>query len=284
MKVPDKFQQGIRVAYPPNNFLIFEEWLYRNFKPCKTDREYLPVFWTSYFVNTGYNVLPEPRQELQMFVDSLDRSRKYWTVVQYDDGCIVDFKDLDVLVFNMSHNEEIGIPLLCQPNPYKFSGGKKWFANFIGSRTHSLRNHAEKLRYNSDYYVSFDHHNIEKYCKILYESMFTLCFRGYGANSFRIAEAMQYGSIPVYISDEFVGVYEADFEKWGVCIDSGDVDRIDEILQAIPLSEIIAKQDRLEEAYQAYYTYEGNLINIIATLETEYHIRKEPGAVAAVNE
>src|SRR5690606_25553066 len=122
------------------------------------------------------------------FLNGLDVSKKYWTCVQYDDSILNDVSHLNLLQFNMSKKIGVEIPLLCQPHPFKFTGGKKWFANFIGSRTHPIRGNADSLRIKDGYYISFEPHNIEKYCLMLHESMFTLCFRGYGANSFRIAE------------------------------------------------------------------------------------------------
>lgn len=130
------------------------------------------------------------------------------------------------------------------------------------------------LKNNSDYYISFENHPIEQYCKIIYESMFTLCYRGYGANSFRIAESLQYGSIPVYISDEFILPEWVEFEKFGILITHESQYKIDEILQSVPLENLIEKQDYLQDAYEKYFSYEANLKHIIRTLETECNQRK----------
>lgn len=260
------FKPHIIPTYPPNNHLIFEEWFAENYKGCNTDRELLPIFPTSFHVNNGYG---EKKQELQDYCDTLDPSKKYFIVCQYDDGCLVDWGSKDVLEFNMSKRNGVMLPLFGQPHPYSFTGGKKWLANFVGSVTHPIRESARSLKDSPGYYISFDSHDIMNYCRIIHESMFTLCYRGYGANSFRIAEAVQYGSIPVYISDEFIIPPWMDFESFGVLVNSADVGRIDDILQNIPIEVVLEKQEILSSAYWDYYSYEANLRHIINYLESE---------------
>lgn len=267
--VPFTFRPHINVEYPRHNKLIFEEWFRQNYVGCNTERVYLDIFFTSYHVNNNYGNDKFMIEALQRFVDGLDRNKKFFTICQYDDSVLIDFKDLDILRFEMSKNIGVQIPLLCQPHPYKFSGGKKWFANFVGGRTHPIRNTANRLMGSEGYYISYENHDIERYCRILHESMFTLCYRGYGLNSFRIAEAVQYGSIPVYISNDFIIPYDMNFEYFGVIIKEEDADRIEEILQNIDPVEVVKKQDRLSEVYQKYYTYEANLKHIIEYLEIE---------------
>ena len=272
----NKFTPHINPVYPPNNELIFEEWFGRNYTGCNTDRELLPVHFTSYWVNNDYGNNKEARRELNDYLVSLDKSKKYFSIIQYDDGSMIDWRlfGLDVLEFNMSKNIGISMPLLCQPHPYKFIGGKKWFTNFVGSRTHPLRETANQLQNKEGYFISFDRMGIEQYCRIMHESMFTLCYRGYGANSFRLAEAIQYGSIPVYVSDEFILPFGMDFEEFGVLIKSEDAGRIHEILSSIEPEEVIKKQDKLKEVYEKYYTYNGALQQIIKELEAEYNNRQ----------
>lgn len=274
VNVPKAFRPHINPVYPPNNNLIFEEWFRSNYVGCSTDRIYLDIFPTSYWVNNDYANDKLAKQALQDYVDFLPTDKKYFSICQYDDGFLLDWKGKDVLEFNMSKNIGVQMPLICQPHPFKFAGGKKWFASFVGSRTHPVRDELEKLKSVQGYYISYDPHNIETYCRILHESMFTLCPRGYGANSFRVAEAIQYGSIPVYISDEFIRPYDMDFHEFGVMIGSDYAWGIDDILQSIELDKIIEKQNKLQEVYEKYYTYEGNLNQIIKHLEIEHYSRQ----------
>lgn len=269
----NKFIQEINVAYPPGNKPIFEEWFAQNYSGCDTDRELIPFYPTSYWVNNGYGNDIKAKQEAQEFIDSLDRSKKWFVICQYDDGVLVDWKDLDVLEFNMSKNIGIGMPLLCRPHPYTFNSEKKWLANFVGSKTHPIRDYSIALKNNPEYYISFDQHDIETYCRILHESIFTLCFRGYGLNSFRIGEAIQYGSIPVYISDEHIHPYNTDFQYFGIVIKDTEAKIIHEILSSIETEEIMTRQHYLKMQYESHFTFSGNLALIINELNSEYHQR-----------
>jgi len=263
------FRPYIAPAYPNGNKPIFEEWFAENYSGCNTDRELLPIFPTSYHVNNDYGNNTVARKDLQDFVDSLDANKKYFIICQYDDGFLIDWKGKDVLEFNMSKTKGVMLPLLCQPHPYKFTSGKKWLANFVGSNTHPIRESVKTLIGGDGYFITFERQDIETYCSVMHESIFTLCYRGYGLNSFRIAEAVQFNSIPVYISDEFIIPPWVDFESFGVLIKSEDAYRIDEILKEIPTEAIIRKQDRLSEAYENYFSYEANFRHIVNYLENE---------------
>lgn len=265
----NKFTQHINVAYPSGNKPIFEEWFAENYKGCNTDRVLMPFFPTSYFVNNGYNENEQANREAQEYVDSLDHSKKWLIICQYDNGVIVDWKGMDVLEFNMSKKIGVEMPLLCQPHPYKFDGDKKYIASFVGSRTHPIRNELENLKGIDGFYISFEPHDIERYCEIISQSVFSLCPRGYGLNSFRTSESLQYRSIPVYISDEFINPFTIPFEEIGITITDKSLDKIDEILQSVPIETIFDKQEKLPKIYQDYYTYEGAMKQIIKILEEE---------------
>ncbi len=276
INTPDWTRPTINTVYPYNNFIEFERWCYHWYSEGKwgsiNGREYLPIFFCAYQVNNGYGSDRVAMDKLQDFIDTLPNEKRYWTCSQYDDGVGIDWEGKDVIEFNMSKKGEgkYPMPLICQPHPYKFpeSVPKKYFASFIGNRTHPLRNDLEKLVGKDErIYVSFENHNIEKYCEILSQSLFSLCPRGYGLSSFRIAESLQYGAIPVYYSDEFIIPHNIPFETYGVKIDAG-VDILDYLSKTEPL-EIYKKQQNIKEAYEKLYTYEGNFNLIIEHLRNE---------------
>lgn len=274
--VPEKFRPHIIPVYPPDNFIIFEEWFRLKYISCNSDRVYLDLFPTSYWVNHDYGNNQERRKEIQDYVDSLDANKKYFSICQYDDGFMLDWKGKDVLEFNMSKQTGVMIPLICQPHPYKFSTEKKWLASFVGGRTHPIRNELEKLKNNPSIYISYEQHNIENYCRIMHESIFTLCPRGYGANSFRTCEALQYNSIPIYISDEFISCFDVEFLNFGWKLNNDEIGNIEKYIELFSKSEsIIEKQDAGRKFYEEYYTYEGCFKHIIESLETEFNYRQQ---------
>lgn len=273
-------KQTINVDYPKGNRPIFEEWLSVNYLGCNTDRELIPVWFTSVWVNNGYGNDKRIKQEVQEFIDSLDRGKKFWCCTQYDDSVLIDLKDLDVLRFEMSKKTGVELPLLCQPHPFKFKGDKKWLASFVGSRTHPIRDSLDYLKNRDGYYISFGEHDIDSYCRILHESIFAICPRGYGINSFRCTEGLQYGAIPVYLSDEHIEPFGINFNSYGIKVHSQDAHRLHEIIEDIEPEEIIWRQDKCREVYEDIYTYQGCFSKIIKALEFEYYYRKQGGEIA----
>lgn len=291
--VPENFRPHINIDYPPGNKLIFEEWFFEQqaWKKLKEGRTYLPVFWTSYYVNNQYGKNPKAIAELQKYLDTLDRNKQYYTIVQYDDGILNDISGLDIKVFSMNAKEgEYPLPLIGQNSGNVIasaakqsdlkdeiaSGGKplamtekKYIANFIGkATTHPLREKMlQVVKDKPGYYISTVNHGTGTYRNFIAQSTFTLCPRGYGLTSFRIAEALAYGSIPVYISDKFVFPHNIDFEKYGVIVRENELDKLPEILAAIKPAQIKEKLAAAAELFEKYFTYIGCETQIVNWVE-----------------
>lgn len=260
INVHEQFRPHIKVDYPPNNKIIFEEWFASRWSAIIQDgvnRIYLPVFWTSYYVNNNYGKDQKALSELQTFINSLDKSKKYFTILQYDDGILNDISGLDIKVFGSGGGRiDYPIPLLTMPHPYTFDVRMDVFCSFAGGMTHPIRKDLMN-RYSFKYFMHKKPIPIDNYCQLLARSRFHFCPRGYGKTSFRICESLQFGAIPVYISDEFILPYHKDFNEYGVLIPSSEIRNIDRILKAIPQHEIEKKQERGRKAYQELYSYEG---------------------------
>lgn len=263
IQTPDWVRPKINTVYPPHNLVEFERWFYENYEGDVSDREYLPIFYCGYQVNNDYGNDKAAMERLQAYVDSLPNDVRYFTISQYDNGVGVDWKGKDVYEFNMSKTgiNKYPLPLIGSPMPYIFKSEKKYLANFIGNVTHSIREHANSLRTNPDYYISFERHDPYDYCKIISESVFTLCYRGYGINSFRISEALQYGSIPVYISDYFIEPHNVPFNSYGIKLGSDRTYALDSILNCSFMVDD-------KNIYQEYFTYEGTKDKILKHLLT----------------
>lgn len=257
-RVPPDLQPKQHHRYPEDNTWEFERW----FKDTTTAHElagrtrtYLPILWTAYWCNNGYGKREKHKRMLQRYVDSLPRNKAYFSICQYDDGPMVDFKDLDIKIFGMSGGRiDYPIPLLCQPHKYEFPGIKKdIFCSFVGGDTHPIRRELVKeFEGKPDCYVTLKKHSLEDYCRILARSVFALCPRGYGASSFRIQEALHYGAIPVYVSDKFILPYNELFAG------------VEVVTERIPEAHFLLKM--LDPAIYSWlfiddnkfkYTYEG---------------------------
>lgn len=259
--IPEKFQPKHPFPYPPDNETEFEHWYFENYDFQDTEREYLPVMWTAYYVKHKFGQHRPAMVDLQKFLNTLDRSKKYYSLVQYDNGLLHDVSHLDIKVFSMSGGRtDYPLPLISQEHEFQFNGTRQFrYGNFIGKITHPIR--AEMIKAlqwkRPPYYLHTSKHELKDYCQAIYESIFTLCPRGFGPTSFRIQEALQYSSIPVYISDEFVIPHNIPFTDYGVLIDAQDANRVHEILMSIPPEEIRRKQEAIPEIYKKYFTYEG---------------------------
>ena len=258
--VPEKFQPKHPFPYPPDNQVEYERWYYENYDFQETEREYLPIFWTGYYCKHKFGQDKKAMVSLQQFLNTLARSKKYYTIVQYDGGIQNDISHLDIQVFSMSGGRtDYPLPLISQAHRYDFGHPKRTvLANFVGNETHTIRTQLfNKYKGHKNWFVSRGKYGLEYFCSLLAKSTFTLCPRGFGPTSFRIQEALQYGSIPVYISDEWVIPHNIPFTDYGVLIDAADAHRVHEILMSISPEEIKRKQEMILEVYKKYYTYEG---------------------------
>jgi exostosin family protein len=257
--VPERFSPHIKVDYPPNNTLIFEEWFSQNVETFleSTHREYLPIHWTSYYVNHSYGKDQKALSELQQFIDSLDTDKKYYTVLQYDDGILNDISKLDIKVFGSGGGRiDFPIPLITMPHPYTFDRRRDIFCSFAGGMTHPIRTEIVR-RYAGKYVIPKKTIPIEEYCGLMARSTFALCPRGYGKSSFRICEALQFGAIPIYISDDFIIPGNNHFNEYGVTLHSDAVRTLDRILHEIPAEMIESLQEAGKRVYSDLFSYEG---------------------------
>lgn len=167
-------------------------------------RVYLPISWT----NCHLKCTEDELHRLREYVLGLDLSKQYFTVLQIDKGLqhqsldIHVDNDLDLLIFTAggitrgSKINNIPIPLLkdiLSPEGY----GKVYEVSFVGTTTHPVRSELEEI-YGHMYHFT----KTDDWKKVIEESTFSLCPRGFGATSFRLYEAIQLQSIPIYVWDE----------------------------------------------------------------------------------
>lgn len=264
MRVPKEFQPPIKADYPPGNRIIFEQWLIDNIGDYSGEREYLPVNWCGYYVNNKHGNDPRAISRMQHFLNGLP-NRKMWTVTQYDDGILNDISRFDIKVFCAGGGRiDFPIPLVCHPHGRQ-EHKRDIFCNFVGLLTHPIRREIIRTL-PKGYYLSTDSHPIDKFCNVLSRSTFTLCPRGYGATSFRIAEALEQGSIPVYISDRFIKPFNKEMYDWAVLIEPEHIEDIDLILKSLSSEQIKSMQEAGKHYYQEYYTFEGCRKHIIENI------------------
>jgi hypothetical protein len=275
--VPEMFKISHPFPYPSYNTLTFEEWYLRNWDALRDamEREYLPVIWTGYLVRNSFGEDANAIQVLQSFIDMLPRSKKYYTIVQFDLGCMVDFKDLDIVVCAMSGNRiDYPLPLLTMPHRHRYTTQRDKFATFVGKNTHPVRGEMLRLfdkqwRYDQPpekIYITENRHDLLAYTKVLSESIFGLCPRGFGQTSFRLAECVESGAIPVYISDEFIIPHNVEFD-YGILVKASEVKDLKDILLSVSLQQRNEMQSKLPSVYKDLFSYEGSKKRMIEYLK-----------------
>lgn len=269
MPIPAQLRPTQRLIYPPDNTMPFERWYFNNYTANdQRQRLYLPIQWTSLYCNNNFGKCGKTRQLIQTILNTLDKNKKYYTIVQYDDGILNDISKLDIKVFAMSGPRiDYPLPLLCTPHGFKFNCKRDIFASFIGRETHPIRTAMIMQLHGKDgYYISTKPHSLKDYCEILARSKYALCPRGYGQSSFRIQEAIEYGAIPVYISDEHIEPYNMPQLKFIYLTADRDINNAllwtDETDQDAAFNEYIRANKHL-------FTYPGCKQKILEELNNE---------------
>jgi hypothetical protein len=268
-------------TYPPNNHQIYEEYFYDYYhnNNITTDREYIPILWTNLYISRNYG--NSNMDDVQSYLNSLDRNKKYFTVLQYDDGILQNIDDLDIVVFcsggggqknvpekNIGHP----IPLVCQPREHiNKNRDRDILCSFIGSNTHPLRNlMTQKLNTLPGFDIVLSKISYDQFIDKMERSVFSLCPRGYGATSFRICESLQQGSIPIYVYDKDWSPWidEFDFNEIGLKVHESQIDEIPNMINSLTEEDLNRLKENGEKIYNEYFDYKNCTIKIINKLNS----------------
>lgn len=265
-------------TYPPyhqGTYLedYFFKWFVEN--SIETERFYIPVFWTTCYVDNVYGGLQE-------LINSLNPEFEYFTVAQHDDA-IRERLPYKTISFNAGGNGGgIPIPLVCSPIPddMKPNLNRDIFCSFVGSVTHPIRNMMYNSLHTIPKYVMYgkqwspavSNDDFNNFLNLTSRSIFSLCPRGYGRSSFRLYEVMQLGSIPVYIYDHKWCPFEdeIDWSEFCILIDISNIHNIDNILSNIGQDKIKQMQDNLYNYWSKNFTIESICNKIIKKNSIKY--------------
>lgn len=287
--IPSNFKPNYMSQYPSyTSGKNIEEICYEYFLTFKdiidSDYIYLPIFWTTYYVTHNYanNI-----DELYNWLDTLDKSKKYFTIVQYASGILVKKFDLNILVFsagggglNINDNStsryinfyglnrhiffgnkaDYDIPLICLPLFPCLNLNKDIFCSFMGRfDTHKCRIDMKNILEHNTNFKFFNSVNFEEYKNIINRSVFTLAPRGYGYTSFRIYEAIAGNSIPIYIWEDKKILPYSDIINWddiAVIINSNEISELPNILEKINIEEKINNILKLKHMFTFNYIFD----------------------------
>lgn len=210
-------------ALPGSDFGVeqdFDWWLndrpnmlVSNYK--QADIMYIPIYWNRYYINHNWG------KDVEFLVEEIERCQEInipkFTIAEADVRVLKpQINWNDIIIFCASRrdtNQNIDIPLLSAPRPLpKDIPGKRYIASFLGNlETDGLRMAMrEQLKHRTDCRIEHAGAPMEEFTRNLLESYIALAPRGQGAQSFRMYEAMQLGTVPLYISD----IDCRPFKKW----------------------------------------------------------------------
>ena len=152
-------------------------------------------------------------------------------------------------------------------------------ASFIGNiNTHIIRQHMKKvLAKQPRFVIEFGNYKEEgdtdRFTDLMKNSIFALCPRGVGSTSFRLAEAMQFGCIPVYISDTFSLPFE-DKINWDniiVKIKPTEVSKLHKTLatKATNPAWLISRQNNVRKVYNDFFKMEKCAETILSYVDED---------------
>lgn len=226
-------------------------------KVMHVGRLYLPISWTNCHLKCSNDEL----EKLRDYVKDLDRSRQYFTVLQIDKGLqhpslniLVD-NDLDLMIFSAGgitrgdKIRNIHIPLLKDIlSPTGLDKTLK--VSFVGSTTHPIRSELQDM-----YGQAYNFTKTNDWKTIIEQSTFSLCPRGYGATSFRLYEAIQLRSIPIYVWEEDLMLAFSDILDWNTFSIVVHRNEISTLMEKIEQADTV-KMSAALEAVAGYFTYE----------------------------
>ncbi len=275
INTPYSFRPQMPFDYPMHNTQIFEEFFYERFVSNSVDLKftYLPIFWTSLYVRRDYG--KGDISDIQNYLNSLDRSKKYFTLIQYDEGILNDISFLDICIFSLAQGKKFDyiLPTPCLPRPnINKNRDRDIFCSSFG-RYKGVYNHPlhDKLicKLEKPKYLISKKIDQNAYYDFLERSLFFICANGYSPTTFKICECFQHGTIPVFLYDKKWIPFEndIDFERACVMISENNIDDIDSILSNISSEKIQDMREYGNYIYENYYKYQSLYDKVIEILK-----------------
>ncbi len=269
-------------TYPPyHQGYYMEEYFYNFYIKNKEDFDrigytLIPIFWTNVYImeTKGAN----RRRLIQPYLNALPDT-KYFTVSQHDDAVSEKLPPGTISFEGGGNGNGVPLPLICSKLPVVHNNDvdRDIFCSFVGSNTHPIRDRIKQI-YDSDKDFSLHmkpwtdtipQNQLEFFIDITTRSKFSLCPRGYGAQSFRFYEILQLNSIPVIVYDKEWLPFksEIDYESFCVLIKASEVPTLKDKLLSITQKQQdnMLKQGKI--IYEKYFTLEGMSKQILTTLE-----------------
>jgi len=240
---------------------------------------YIPIFyqWVDMFVKNGGN----NGGVWTVLQKVLRKDVAYITVSQNSDGILAKESNYDLkrfpnlLALNGGGYGHVPVPLLIkqlEEIEVPMSERNIWmsFMGDLSTEPGGLRKQMiDAITPHADATHKVKYGQGSSWQDIMAHSQFSLCPRGYGRTSFRLAETVQLGRIPIYVYSDVAWVPYADmFEKFGYMSQVGKVaDLAKKLKTEISKHQIRDMEKVLEEIAPTHFTMPG-LMNQISGFMT----------------
>lgn len=261
--VPEIFQPRERYKYPDGNDMTMEEYFYDHvYRDTRTERSYLPIFWTTYHSRNNFGHDEKALRRVENFCKSI--REPCFTVSQYDDGVVVDLPK-NILSMSAGGQGDIALPLTRYAWNNIERGENKYLASFVGNlktcaaMSDIRKRMIEELSGKEGFYFYDTSKSFGPFKEIMLQSKFAICPRGYGRTSFRMYEALQMGTVPVYISDYHWLPFEkyVDWNRLAICITPDKMCSLPERLRSYSDDQINEMAKYGKEVWNRYFSYQG---------------------------
>lgn len=238
------------VTYPPfKNGYYLEEFFLNYMQKNKLNydkngRMYIPVLWTNFQIEGWFQEKKTCMQEkFDEFIHNNPCENGYFTVVQYDDGPLLNLPQNTIVYGACSGNNPIPLIYEDVTNTLSNIQRKKYsektiLCSFVGTITHIVRQIMIETLFSKNNFIiniknewstNIPKNNQDSFIDVTVNSKFALAPRGYGRSSFRFFEIYKLGTIPIYIWDDIEWLpYKEIIDYSKICI-SIHVTKINEL-------------------------------------------------------
>jgi len=250
-------------------------------------RKLIPVHWTAVYNHRVKEGLgpgspnDNLRNELKRYLNSLDKNEKYFVVSTHDDAPKEELPP-NTVVFAAGGNSrkiDVPIPLTCGPHNITEDPIRTIPCSFVGSMTHPIRNallsrvHKQPgvLVQAFEWKEKIPDQQVDLFKQIAQRSIFSLCPRGYGATSYRLYEAIQLGSIPVYVSDKHLLPWsdEIEWEEFCVVAKPNQIEDVLSMTLGLTSKKVKLMQSNLENIWTKHFSIEATCKHIEKRVKNE---------------
>lgn len=241
---------------------------------------YIPLLipWVDLWVNANPTPYRYPPKFVQTLLSQLRPNVLYVTVSQSDsglrgpDGEFTESEISNILVLNAGGYGHVPIPLL--KNPMQtcaplLAKNRNYFAVFPGTIVgHDPRHVREAMnesvsKFGTDYGVNIHLGLSQDWQRLLCDSRFTLCPRGFGRTSYRIAETLQMGRVPIYVYSDVPWIpYKHLFRHVGFVVHISELHTLLKKVSRISQRQLNIREQRALRLAKSHFSYEAVMSQI----------------------